>query len=112
MDCNWENATIISKSKNMQKHRFTRIKSWRFINVGILVLGIVFLAYSVYQIPAVKNKLPWFNNQILAYKYERMAKKLPPGDVKAKRLWSMAKALRGGNEDYQFQTGPLPSMSH
>lgn len=83
---------------------------FRFINIGILIFGILFLAYSVYEIPVVKNKFPWLDNQILAYKYERMAKKLPTGDMKADRLRAMVDAIRKNSTDYKFQTGPLPSM--
>ena len=41
-----------------------------------------------------------------------MAKKLPPNDLKAKRLRAMAEALKKGQTDYQFETGPLSPMGN
>ncbi len=85
----------------------------KFKNIGGIIVfsvGVVIFILSIYQIPYVKNKIPWPNNQIQAYKYKQMAKKLPPNDIKAKRLRAMAEALKKGQTDYQFETGPLPPM--
>jgi len=79
----------------------------KFLGFFIFAFGIICLIFSIYQIPLIKNKFPWPDNQIRAYKYERMAKKLPPNDLKAKRLRAMAEALKKNQKDYQFETGPL-----
>jgi len=88
----------------------SNIKFKPFLGISIFLIGLVVFSFTLYQITPLKNKFPWLNNQILAYKYERMAKKLPASDFQAKRLKAMAEALRKGSEDYQFETGPLPPM--
>ena len=82
----------------------------KLLGFAIFIIGVFLFSLSIYQIPFIKNKIPWPNNQIQAYKYKQMAKKLPPNDIKAKRLRAMAEALKKGQTDYQFETGPLPPM--
>lgn len=81
------------------------------LSAGFMVIGFGALVWSIWQVPDVKAALPWVDNQIMAYKYERLARKLPPGDVQATRLRAMAEAMRKNSHNYAFTTGPLPVTS-
>lgn len=94
--------------KQILNSNFSKVK--RIFILTMFMAGILLLPLSIYQIPSVKTKFPWLDNQITAYRYEMLAKKLPPDDIKAKRLRAMAEALKKGSKDYQFETGPLPPM--
>ena len=74
------------------------------------MLGFITLAYTIYQLPFIKDKYPWVDNHITAWQYEQKAKKFPPSDYAAKRYRAMAESLRKGNHDYEFESGPLPSL--
>lgn len=80
------------------------------INLIFFLTSLTIFFFVFYQLPSVKNKVPWFSNHILAYKYERLAKKLPPTDLQAKRLRAMAEALRKGQKEYSFESGPVPGL--
>lgn len=98
----------------MFKHKVYISKVWqkrkKVIDTFVFSVGMLVFLYCLYQIPLVKNKIPYFSNQVQAYKYERMAKKLPSGDMEAQRLRAMAEAIKKNSSDYHFETGPLPPM--
>ncbi len=62
------------------------------------------------MIPLIKNQYPWLDNQVQAFIYEQKAKKFPPSHYAAKRYKAMAESLRNGSHDYEFKTGPVPTM--
>lgn len=64
----------------------------------------------VYQALIVNCKNTFVCNQTKAVKYSLLARKLPAGDIRALRLRAMAKALRSGATEYQFETGPIGPM--
>lgn len=90
--------------------RGVRYKLFFGFSVGFMACAVLVLLFNVYQIPIVKQKLPWLDNQIRIYHYERMARKLPPGDEQALRLRAMAEALKKNSKEYTFTTGSTPTM--
>lgn len=92
-----------------------KLKSAKIKKIGataIFIIGLMFVFYSVYQTPLIKNKIPWLDYQIRAIKYQSLAKQIPTNDYRAKRYRAMAEALKKGQKDYQFETGPLPPMGN
>jgi hypothetical protein len=85
---------------------------WRvlksFMIITVFLSGFLALAYNVYQIPMIKNKHPWLDNNIQAFMYEQKAKKFPPSDYAAKRYRAMAEAARQGSHDYTYTSGTMP----
>jgi hypothetical protein len=80
------------------------------LSVILFAVGLLILAYSIYNIGAVKARCPWLDNQYQAWKYDRLAKSFAAGDYRSVRYRAIADALRKGDHDYKFQTGPLPPM--
>jgi hypothetical protein len=81
------------------------------IGIGLIfMVGFITLAYNIYKLPLIKNQYPWLDNHIQAFIYEQKAKKFPPSDYAAKRYRAMAESLRKGSYNYEFKTGPVPTM--
>jgi hypothetical protein len=80
------------------------------ITIVIFIGGLFLLLYNLYYLPPVKDRYPWLDNQIQAWQYERLSKSFPADDYRKIRYKSIADQLRKGEHDYQFNTGPIPSM--
>lgn len=83
---------------------------WAVLAGIVFLLGLLVLLFNIYKLPLIKNQYPWLDNQVQAFIYEQKAKKFPPSDYAAKRYRSMAESLRKGSHDYEFKTGPVPTM--
>lgn len=92
----------------MAKHKVIDFK--KYLGVTVFSIGLIFLLYSVYELPVIKNKYPRLDRFVQSIHYWNLAHKYPPSSVMGQRFNAMSYALRHNSTDYNFSTGYVPGL--